>query len=530
MGKMRTMQHNSRANSAGRVHGSKHNDRNFDTELADNIDSAKSAGNEYWHLYQTDDPGMTFEAAELKFYVEKFGTQLQKTNDNYLAQGHPERCRDMESWKKVRQNAPEETTMQIGKMEQYADAATLIACFKDYNQRLESWNQAHGNPFTQISYALHVDEAVPHIQSRRVWHYEDPKTGIVRPGQEKALEKAGVQLPDPAKEEGRRNNRKMAFDEMCRNLWLDVLHEHGLEIEREPVPDGRHNREKEDMIREKYEDLLRETEQLKAENRELKAEVEPLRELKASLDEVTDAGRSMPGFVAVKKEKWETIEEQARAYRVNAPEIEKLRDREKSCEDWEARNRAKEYDVNCFLQQAAERQRQANAAYEKQKELNKRYTELEQRNRDLEKQLSERTKECKNLSSENVSLRATIADIPRRIDEATKSLKEQLDTARGQVEALRGRLRDAFTVVMNVVKSLGVLKYGKQGGDFRIDGLTERQGKLIDSIADYAAAEARGHGFAEMAHEMENKVGISDGVWDLVNPPVQTKKKDELVL
>lgn len=268
MAKMRSMQHNSRANSQGRVHGTKHNDRDFDTSKAENIDQEKSKGNVYWHLYQSQNPEMTFDEAELKYYVETFGVQLQTTNDAYLRQGHPERCKDMMTWKLARRNAPEETVMQIGKMEDHADPETLMACWREYSQKMEQWNQDHGSPFTLLTWALHVDEAVPHIQARRVWHYEDAN-GNIRVGQEKALAAAGVELPDPAKPEGKHNNRKMTFDAMTRELWLDVLHEHGLDIIREPVPNGKHNREKEQMIRDKYQDMINETDRLEKRKDEL---------------------------------------------------------------------------------------------------------------------------------------------------------------------------------------------------------------------------------------------------------------------
>ena len=258
---MRTMQHNSRANASGRVHGTKHNDRNFDVTLADNIDADRIHLNEYWHLYQDEGMDMTFEQAELRFYEEHFAEQLQQTNDKYRAGGHPERCRDMAAWKMVKRNAPEETTLQIGKMEEHIDGQTLMACFQDYNRRLDAWNEAHGRPFTQLTYALHEDEAVPHIQTRRVWHYT-ASDGTLRLGQEQALEQAGVELPHPDEKAGRRNNRKMAFDAMARQMWLDIIHDHGIDVEREALPNGRHNRDKEDMIRDKYDHLLHETQLL----------------------------------------------------------------------------------------------------------------------------------------------------------------------------------------------------------------------------------------------------------------------------
>lgn len=281
---MRTMKHNSRTNASGIVHGTKHNDRNFDVALADNIDPARTHLNDYWHIYQGKE--MTFEEAELRFYEEHFAHQLEETNQNYRNNRHPERCKDMAAWKKVRQNAPEETTLQIGKMEEHADGDTLMECFLDYNQRLESWNEAHGRPFTQLTYARHEDEAVPHIQTRRVWHWHTDD-GNLRIGQERALEQAGVELPDPDRAVGRRNNRKMTFDRMTRELWLDVLYEHGLAVEREALPDGRHNRDKEDMIRDKYEAMLKETARLRSElaatKEELSATTEEVSALQAEI-------------------------------------------------------------------------------------------------------------------------------------------------------------------------------------------------------------------------------------------------------
>ena len=518
MAKMRATQHNSRANSAGRVHGSKHNDRDFDTEQAENIDQQMSQENVYWHLYQNQYPEMTFTEAELKFYTETFGEQLQKTNDNYLRQSHPERCKDMATWKMARQNAPEETVLQIGKVEGHADAATLMNCFQEYQQRLEQWNQDHGKPFTTLSYALHVDEAVPHIQSRRVWHYEDAK-GQIRIGQEKALAKAGVELPDPNWNETRRNNRKVTFDKMAREMWLDVLHEHGLDIEREPVPDGKHNREKEDMIRDKYEALLDETERLRTENKELKAEIEPLRELKTSLDEVTAASSPLPGgFVMVKKQKWETIEEQARAYRANAPEIEDIRERA-------GKVRAMELDVSYYLKQAATRLEQADAIYAKQKDLNKRYMELDNKNRELTKQLTESTKECKLLRAENASLRDEVTSIPRKIEEATAPLREQL-------EAVKAQLRGAYESLTAAVKAIVLFKYDDMADGYRLRELPSKAGKLIDAIAAYGAKWARADGFPDLAHDMEKKMGISKGIQAMIEPEPKQKsqKKDDLVL
>lgn len=48
----------------------------------------------------------------------------------------------------------------------------------------------------------------------------------------------------------------MTFDAMARELWLETLQKHGLDIEQIPVPNGKHNRSKEQMIRDKYQDMI----------------------------------------------------------------------------------------------------------------------------------------------------------------------------------------------------------------------------------------------------------------------------------
>ena len=247
---MRAMTHNSRTNAAGSVHGSKHNDRNFDVSLASNIRESESGKNIYWSWNKAE----TFEQSEIDYYNLAFTKQLEKTNQRYRANGHPERCRTIEQFMQVRQNAPEETVLQVGKMEESIDSSLLKDIFNTWFKQLQRWNEEHGKPFQILDAALHVDEAVPHVQMRKVWQYTDPD-GDLRVGQEKALEAAGVSLPDPDKKPSRYNNRKQTFDAMTRKMWLDICAEKGLDIERDPLPDGLHNLDKEDMIREKYRKL-----------------------------------------------------------------------------------------------------------------------------------------------------------------------------------------------------------------------------------------------------------------------------------
>ena len=396
---MRTMTHNSRTNSKGRVHGAKHNDRNFDVSKADNIDVSRMGLNNYTNCF--NDPSLTFEQAELKAYQRLFGKQLQETNEKYIASRHPERCKTMEQFIKLRQYCPEETTLQVGKMEKHIDRNTLVDIYNDYNRRMMDWNKSHGNPFVVLTTALHCDEAVPHIQQRRAWRWKD-ENGTWRVGQEKALARAGVELPDPSKPEGRYNNRKMTFDKMARDLWLDVCQEHGLEVEREPVPNGKHNREKEDMIRDKFEEMQQQTEKAEqalgvakealqkteAENQRLRSEVEVLRSKTQILSsaEVGEATKTAQkalfssDMVKIPVAQLEALERTARASETAQQIAEKL-----SAEREAAKQRA-EQTVAAAQQQAQEIIRQARdtaagSMIERAKEKGKlqRYEALEER-------------------------------------------------------------------------------------------------------------------------------------------------------
>lgn len=273
---MRSTTHHSRTNASGRVHGTKHNDRNFDVSRADNIDPSKSEQNWYRKLY----PDIaTFEEVEAKFYNDTFGTRLDEVNAKYRAQGHQERCCAMDEWRKKRQNAPEETIIQVGRkyddkgnvIDDFISGDRLLECYLDWSKRMHEWNDEHGNPFIVLDEALHMDEAVPQIHRRVVWVAE--VDGVARPGQEKALEAAGVELPHPDEMPGRRNNRKMTFDAMAREMWLDVLKEHGIEIERDPAPGKKHNRDKEQVIQDTNRELMAENDSLKRKNAALQTQV-----------------------------------------------------------------------------------------------------------------------------------------------------------------------------------------------------------------------------------------------------------------
>lgn len=278
MAKKRATQHSGRKSSKG-AFSPKHNDRRYEFETANNINKDITENNLYYNFYdgkykhKDRDDKMTFENAEGKFYSQHFKKQWVDTNWRYKNQRHSEKCKSFEDWCKMDCNLPEEVYFQIGDKEDHVDANTFLKVFNTYNKSLNDWNKSHGNPFTVLDMAIHLDEAVTQAHVRRVWHSKKSDcTNII--GQEKALEKAGIQLPKPNEKKSRYNNRKMEFDKMTRGMWLDACKQHGLDIETVPVPGARHNMSKDETIAVKFAEKQKELDKREAHISDLEAQAE----------------------------------------------------------------------------------------------------------------------------------------------------------------------------------------------------------------------------------------------------------------
>ena len=243
----------------GREGSGRHNDRTFlqgkseqeRREMAPHINAARTADNVTWRVGRKGwhkGTGGDIEAAERDYYRRRYGAAQEAKNARYKAQRHPERCKTTDDLYTGRLTRPEEQILQIGSKDEQVSPEVFRACVQDYIKELNAWNKSHGRHMQILSVAIHFDETSPHTHIRRVWEY-DSKDGRAL-GQDKALQAAGVPLPDPGKAKGRHNNRKMTFDAQMRDKWLDICEAHGLQIDREPVPDVRH-KDKADFIRDR---------------------------------------------------------------------------------------------------------------------------------------------------------------------------------------------------------------------------------------------------------------------------------------
>ena len=284
---MRATRHNGRSGSHG-TYNVKHNDRNFDVKNSDHIDEVRTQKNVYWDCYQgiVEERTLTFSEVEKKFYEEHYGDHVNAQNLRNEEARHAERNRTIDDVLQNKKTCPEETLLQLGNIDKSVDAETLIKISQEY---FDEFDKRFGSNIHILDWALHLDEATPHIHERHVFDAKN-QNGEICPMQDKALEELGIELPEPDKPKGRYNNRKMTFDATCRELFLNICKKHGLEMEMEPIYGGASYLEKADYIVQKLrtenERLTLENEQLQIKNDELVMKITDVEEL---IDDITNS-------------------------------------------------------------------------------------------------------------------------------------------------------------------------------------------------------------------------------------------------
>ena len=225
---MKLTKHNGRAGKNG-VYNPKHNDRNFDVSNSEHIDEQRAEHNIYWDCYNgyrqlaeknSDEIELasTFEEVEQIYYHTHYSDYTDGQNARNEKNRHTERNRTTDEILKNKKTCPEESLLQIGKMEEHASAETLFLVATEFFAELE---RRFGSHVHILDWALHIDESTPHIHERHVFDCEN-QYGELCPQQEKALEALGFELPEPDKKLGRHNNRKMVYDAACRALLFDI--------------------------------------------------------------------------------------------------------------------------------------------------------------------------------------------------------------------------------------------------------------------------------------------------------------------
>jgi hypothetical protein len=241
--KVRATRHNGRKGENG-VFKAGHNDRSFDVDAAEHIDSSRSFMNVYWDMYQgyniADANGLrherrfSFEEIEKAFYCNQFGDSLDAQTERHIKSRHKDRIRTMGQIREDPKTCPEETVYQLGTKEGLEDPALFVQVVAEL---VEEFTKRFGSHVQVLDWALHMDEATPHIHERHVFFADD---GYVLnfPKQEKACEALGFERPNTEKKSNKFNNAKIVFDEEVRKLYIEIAEKYGVVIEKIPLQEA----------------------------------------------------------------------------------------------------------------------------------------------------------------------------------------------------------------------------------------------------------------------------------------------------
>ena len=207
-----------------------HNDRSFDLDKALHIDQEQTKNNRV--RAKNVDKYRNLEEAEIARYAEIYADHIQRKKAEYHMKRQYQREEEYTAEKlyKGRLTKPTETIYQIGSLTDGTVTPELLTkCFVDFIRKCRK-NIPHFCDCVQIlSYSLHTDEATAHIHERHAFWANG------EPSQKKALAIMGFERPDASKPEGQYNNALMTFTAKCRELWIETILEHGIEVERTPV-------------------------------------------------------------------------------------------------------------------------------------------------------------------------------------------------------------------------------------------------------------------------------------------------------
>ena len=410
----------------------------------------------------------------------------------------------------------------VGSAEGETAAKILDEYMRDFERR---------NPNVYVFNAvLHLDEATPHLHIDWIPVARDYKNGLqIRNSLDKALKQQGIDGRG-----GKKDNSTQRWQTQERGEVIAVMERHGWEYEASLDTD------RGNLTVDQYKAMVEEVDhRVNALPDQIEKKPVPLSKDKVVVDATELEALEQRAKLVQSRD---TVTTNLREYRAEKQaEVENYVGDRMQAADQEA-----EQLLAAAKKKKAEAEKDAAAAFAMKQNQGRELAEAAAARERYERQyraqiqlndtVYDLRKENASLKAENASLKEENRSLRDELGKLKETITQQLDEFQKGAEAAikavetawAARLEKAFEVVRDVCKAVGVLKYGKQGGSYRIDGLTERQGRLIDKVADYAAAEARSQGFEDFATDMEKNVGISSRLTELIDPPQKQKDKDPL--
>ena len=183
---------------------------------AEHIDNERTEKNIYWTYKHGFTVADNLVKDETLFYKENYSEYLDRQNEKYRQRRQYKKVKTMEEYQKA--TPLNEMILQVGKKGETIEPELLEQITDKFIKQLK---KEYGKNIHVVSYAMHNDEATPHIHLRLAFDYIN-KENIKQFGIDKALTQLGFKKPDASKKEDKWNNKKIAFTDKLRSIFYDL--------------------------------------------------------------------------------------------------------------------------------------------------------------------------------------------------------------------------------------------------------------------------------------------------------------------
>lgn len=411
-------------------------------------------------------------------YDDIFGQAIQEYNSKQKRSD-----RKIDSYydkikKDKRKNPVYECIVQIGDKDDTGNSAelekqALLKYAKEWNIR---------NPHLSLIGAyIHADEpnGTVHLHIDYIPVAECSKGLKLQNSYDKALQQQGFKSTDihHTAQIAWQNSEREALNVICKDLGIDAQHNQG-------VTENRGHLSKNEYIREKK----RQQAQIEEELTPLKEELIDYHEIKISADEVEIKKTKIPftNRVSVSAETLDVIEEQAKAYRVNRPEIDG--------------NRKKETELDNREQNIVQREQQVSEREEIAEQTIKKYEDLYNSQLTINKQVDELQNRLNEAYAES--------NLYIRLYEESKNYNQK--SSERFINLMKSE-DAAYEVLMNVVQALKTFKYADEKSGYKVN-FTEQQEELLDGVIQYSINCANESSHDNLVEKIKDCYGISEEI------------------
>jgi len=244
-------------------------------------------------------------------------------------------------------------------------------------------------------------------------------------------------------------------------------------------------------IQERNQEYEQANKKLIEDREKIKEEIMPYRKLKIALDKVDVSNKGKHPLVMLKNAQFRVLNEQAKAYRVNRDEIANIRQKRRAIKELDK-------DIKKRQKELTAREEQTNLLYNRQLNINRILETLEGEYNSLKEQANEISNQNKNYRAENKILNDYSAKIKEDYSKENEALKQQI--------------KRVYENIASISKAVGSLKYDTKTDGYGIKDLTPKQSQLIDAIRNYAIKWAIHDGYRDIATDIKEHYGITEGM------------------